>query len=128
MPRIVHFEIHAENPERAIKFYTSVFGWNFQKWGEQEYWPIMTGGKDKPGVDGGLVKRRGPAPVEGQAVNGFVCTADVPNLDEYLKKAVAAGGTIALPKMPIPTVGWLAYFKDTEGNIFGMMQSDPAAK
>src|SRR5262245_29025913 len=128
MPRIVHFEIHAENPDRAIKFYTSVFGWEFKKWGEQEYWLIMTGGKDKPGVDGGLLKRRGPAPTEGQPVNAFVCTAEVPNLDEYLKKATAAGGTIALPKMPIPTVGWLGYFKDTEGNIFGMMQPDPAAK
>jgi predicted enzyme related to lactoylglutathione lyase len=66
--------------------------------------------------------------VDGQCINAFVCTADVPNLDDYLKKAIAAGGTVALPKMPIPTVGWLAYFKDTEENIFGMMQSDPAAK
>jgi predicted enzyme related to lactoylglutathione lyase len=30
--------------------------------------------------------------------------------------------------MAIPGVGWLCYFKDTEGNIFGMMQNDPAAK
>ena len=70
----------------------------------------------------------GPAPAEGQSVNAFVCTAEVPNLDEYLKKATAAGGTIAVPKMAVPTVGWLAYFKDTEGNIFGMMQRDPNAK
>jgi uncharacterized protein len=128
MPRIVHFEIHADNPERALEFYTSVFGWSMEKSGEQEYWLTRTGGKDKPGVDGGLLKRRGPAPVDGQAVNAFVCTAEVPNLDEYLKKAAAAGGIIAVPKMPIPTVGWLAYFKDSEGNMFGMMQTDPAAK
>ena len=62
------------------------------------------------------------------AVNGFVCTVDVPNLDVYVDKALKNGGTIALPKMPIPTVGWLAYCKDTEGNIFGMMQMDPDAK
>ena len=50
------------------------------------------------------------------------------NLDVYVDKALKNGGTIALPKMPIPTVGWLAYCKDTEGNIFGMMQMDPNAK
>jgi predicted enzyme related to lactoylglutathione lyase len=57
-----------------------------------------------------------------------VCTIDVPNLDEYVDRAMKCGGTIALPKMPIPTVGWLAYCKDTEGNIFGMMQMDANAK
>ena len=40
----------------------------------------------------------------------------------------ARGGTIALPKMPIPGIGWLAYAKDTEGNLFGLMQADPAAR
>ena len=40
----------------------------------------------------------------------------------------ASGGSIALPKMPVPGVGWLAYFKDTEGNIFGAMQGDANAR
>jgi predicted enzyme related to lactoylglutathione lyase len=53
---------------------------------------------------------------------------DVPNLDTYVDKAMKAGATIALPKMAVPTVGWLAYCKDTEGNIFGMLQMDANAK
>ena len=57
----------------------------------------------------------------------YVCTVDVPALDDYLKKAQARGGAVAVPKMPIPGIGWLAYCKDTEGNVFGMMQSDPKA-
>jgi predicted enzyme related to lactoylglutathione lyase len=61
------------------------------------------------------------------AVNAFVCTVDVSELDAMVEKAVAAGAKIALPKMAIPTVGWLAYCKDTEGNIFGMMQMDSNA-
>jgi predicted enzyme related to lactoylglutathione lyase len=61
------------------------------------------------------------------AVNAFVCTVDVADLDAMVARLVEAGGTVALPKMPIPTVGWLAYGKDTEGNIFGMMQMDPKA-
>ena len=61
------------------------------------------------------------------AVNAFVCTIDVTDLDAMVARLVEAGGTVALPRMPIPTVGWLAYGKDTEGNIFGMMQMDPKA-
>lgn len=126
MPRIVHFEIHAENPERAATFYKAVFGWQITKWaGPMDYWIIKTG--EGPGIDGGLVKRRGPAPAEGQAVNAFPCTVDVTDVDSTLSAVTRAGGTVAVPKMPIPGVGWLAYFKDTEGNIFGAMQNDPKA-
>ena len=128
MPRVVHFEIHAEKPERAIAFYTKVFGWTFTRWGEIDYWMLVTGPEGTPGINGGLVLRRGPAPAEGQAVNAYACSIDIPSVDEYVAKAVAAGGTIALPKMAVPTVGWLAYAKDTEGNIFGLFQNDPAAK
>ena len=128
MPRVVHFEIQAENPERAVKFYTQVLSWTFKKWGDQPYWLIVTGPDGTPGINGGLMPRRGPAPVDGQAVNAYACSVDVPSVDEYVAKVTAAGGTIALPKMPIPTVGWLAYVKDTEGNIFGLYQHDPSVK
>jgi len=131
MSRVVHFEIHAENPERAVQFYSAVFGWSIQKWdGPAEYWLIRTGEPSERGIDGGLLRRRGPAPdpADCQAVNAFVCTVDVPSVDEYVAKATGAGATVALPKMPVPGVGWLAYFKDTEGNIFGALQPDPNAK
>lgn len=58
MSRVIYFEIHAENPERAIKFYQSVFKWQFNKWGEQDYWLVITGKPDKRGIDGGLIKRK----------------------------------------------------------------------
>ena len=126
MPRVIHFEIHAENPERAIKFYQGLFEWKFTKWdGPIPYWLIETGAADQPGINGGLVPRRGM--IDGQAVIAYVCTVDVSSVDQYLTKAQSGGGTVALPKMAIPGVGWLAYCKDTEGNLFGMMQSDPAA-
>lgn len=129
MPRVVHFEVHAENPERAIAFYQTVFGWQFQKWnGPMDYWLITTGDDAERGINGGLVRRQGPPPGEGQPVNAYPCTIQVPTLDEYVNKAIAGGATVALAKMPIPGVGWLAYVKDTEGNIVGLMQSDPAAK
>jgi predicted enzyme related to lactoylglutathione lyase len=127
MSRVVHFEIHAENPERAIKFYSTLFAWEFTKWnGPMEYWTIKTGPDSQPGINGGLVRRRGA--IDGQAVIAYVCTVDTSSVDNAVKMITANGGTIALPKMPIPGVGWLAYGKDTEGNIFGVMQRDEAAR
>ncbi len=139
MNRIVHFEIHAGDPERAAKFYREVFGWEIKKWENpgMEYFMVMTGDDSKlagadanhqwGGINGGLLRRKGEAPKEGQAVNAFVCTADVENLDVIVEKALKEGGSLALPKQAIPGVGWLAYIKDTEGNILGLMQSDVKA-
>jgi predicted enzyme related to lactoylglutathione lyase len=128
MPRVVHFEIHAEDPERAIRFYKTLFGWEFTKWaGPMDYWLIKTGPDEQPGINGGLMKRHGPGPTEGLPVIAYVCTVDVASVDQLLQQIPANGGSIALPKMPIPGIGWLAYGKDTEGNIFGFMQSDPSA-
>lgn len=127
MPRVVHFEIHAADPNRAVNFYQTLFGWTFQKWeGPMDYWLVTTGPNDQPGINGGLVQRQGE--IDGEAVIAYVCTVDVENLDASVQLAVENGGQIALPKMPIPGMGWLAYCKDTEGNIFGMMQGDPSAK
>lgn len=123
MPRVNHFEIHADDPARAMAFYTAVFGWTFQKWdGPWPYWMILTGPSDEPGINGGLMKRHGDGPAEGQPVNSYVCTVTVPSVDASVQASIAAGGSVALPKMEVPGVGWLAYCKDTEGNIFGMIQ------
>jgi hypothetical protein len=126
MSRVVHFEIHAENPQRAIDFYKAVFGWQFQKWeGPEEYYLITTGPDDQPGINGGLVKRRGP--IDGTAVIAYVCTVNVSAIDKDVEKIQKSGGQIVVPKMAIPSMGWLAYAKDPEGNIFGVMQNDPNA-
>jgi predicted enzyme related to lactoylglutathione lyase len=122
----VHFEIHAADPERAVNFYKTLFDWKFQKWeGPMDYWLVTTGPDDQPGINGGLMRRQGE--IDGQAVIAYVCTVDVADVDTSTNTAVSNGGQVALPKMPIPGVGWLVYCKDTEGNIFGMMQADQNA-
>ena len=127
MPRVVHFEIHAADPERAVNFYKTLFDWQFQKWeGPMEYWVVTTGPDDKPGINGGLMRRQGE--IDGQAVIAYVCTVDVPDVDSSTNTATSNGGQVVVPKMPIPGVGWLVYCKDTEGNIFGMMQGDTNAQ
>lgn len=120
---MVHFEISADDPERCQKFYESVFGWSAMKWeGPQDYWLITTGEEEEPGIDGGLA-RRGDAPFPQPITN----TIDVASVDKAVQAVEAHGGKIVFPKSPVPGVGWLAYFKDTEGNIFGMMERDESA-
>lgn len=127
MPRVVHFEIYAEEPERAISFYQTCFGWNFTKWtgGSDDYWIINTGPADQPGINGGMLRRR--EKLNAVSVIGYVCTVDVPDLDETIAAVVRQGGAVALAKDAVPGMGWLAYFTDTEGNIFGAMQFDRTA-
>lgn len=135
MSRVVHFEIHASDPDRAAAFYRDVFGWEVREWTlpgievapENRYWLAMTGPEGTPGINGGILVRRGPPPQTGQPVNAFVCTLNVASLDDSLARALAAGATLAVPRMPIRGVGWLAYCTDPVGNIFGMMQNDPSA-
>lgn len=135
MNRVVHFEIHASDPERAATFYRAVFGWTINEWvipgvempPENRYWLVGTGPDGEPGINGGILVRRGESPADGQPVNAYICTIGVASLDAAVAKALASGGAAVLPKMPIKGVGWLAYCRDTEGNIFGMMQDDRTA-
>ena len=129
MGRAIHFEIQASNPQALIDYYGGLFGWSFNKWEGGEYWLIKTGDAATPGIDGGLLPRRGPAPENMAAVNAFVITVDVDDIDASIKKAESggAGAVLCVPKMAVPGVGWLAYIKDPDGNIFGMMQQDAKA-
>lgn len=129
MSRLVHFDVQADDPERAIAFYESVLGWKFHKWdGPMEYWLIETGPKDEPGIDGGLARRpEGSAVLGAGASTTFTCTVEVSAVDEAAAAVETNGGTITRPKVAVPGVGWLVYCKDTEGNDFGMMEADSSA-
>lgn len=135
MTPLVHFEIMADDLERAKKFYTDVFGWEFSVWkGEDgpdgqpfEYTMIMTKVGEK-GINGGMIKRNAPAPADGASTNAFVCTMEVLDFDATAAAILAGGGTVQMPKMDMKGVGLLGYFKDTEGNLFGVMQSEAGAK
>ncbi len=121
MPRVIHFEIFADEPERAVKFYTEVFGWQIQGWeGPVEYWLATTGPEDEPGINGAIARRM---PESSATVN----TIDVPDADAFMEKIAAMGGKVMTPKMAVPGIGYMAYCQDTEGNPFGIMQTDPNA-
>jgi predicted enzyme related to lactoylglutathione lyase len=121
MPRVIHFEINVDEPERAVKFYKDVFGWKVDKWeGPIEYWLITTGEKDEPGIDGALTRRMNPSATT-------INTIEVPSVDDFISKVANAGGKVISPKQAIPGIGYFAYCQDTEGNVFGIMQEDRTA-
>lgn len=124
MPRVIHFEIHADDLQRAQSFYEALFGWSFTAYVPDFYYLVATGPDSEPGINGGMVKRRGGA---GDKVISYVCTIGVDDLDAAIVKLKELGGTVAVEKHAIPKVGWNFYGKDPEGNIFGMHQTDPAA-
>ena len=132
MNRVVHFEIQADDPARASKFYTDIFGWKIEKWDspDMEYWMIMTAEKDSKemGINGGLLKRPAKTPGDGFGTNAYVCTMMVENYDETAQKILDAGGREALPKFAIAGMAWQGYYIDTEGNTFGIHQPDENAK
>jgi len=121
MSRVIHFEIPASDPDRACAFYKKVFGWKIEKWpGPTEYWMVTTGAEGTPGINGGLMRNTN--------VKTTTNTIGVESVDSAVDAVKKAGGKLIMPKTPIPTVGYFAYLEDTEGNMFGVMQSDANAK
>jgi predicted enzyme related to lactoylglutathione lyase len=124
MDSVVHFEIPADNPTRASKFYTDAFGWNIMKYeGPMAYWMLGTTESDKNGtpknpgsINGGMGKREGP-------LNSIVVTIMVDDIEKALTKVEKAGGKTVEKKQAIGDMGFSAYFKDSEGNVVGLFQA-----
>lgn len=131
MGRPVHFEIHAQNVERARDFYGAVFGWTFEDWtafAGSPYLGCVTGPADAMGINGAIMQANGPLGGPGAPVNGAVLTMGVGDYDETHAKILAAGGQVALPKMALTGMAWQGYYLDTEGNTIGIHQPDPEAR
>lgn len=118
--RVVHFEIPCDNPEKTMRFFESVFGWRFQQMGDQQYWMAMTGNDDDPGINGAIMKKNHPDQPVANSIN-------VIDLDKTISDIENHGGKIVVEKMTIPNLGWVAFFKDPDGNIHGIWQVDPKA-
>jgi hypothetical protein len=121
---VVHFEIPTDNAERARKFYSLAFGWKMQHMPEFEYTMVGTSPSDEEGmpkspgmINGGMGARHDPL------VHPTI-TINVEEINDAEKAIVKHGGTIVVKKQPIGdgSMGFTAYFKDTEGNIIGLYQ------
>jgi predicted enzyme related to lactoylglutathione lyase len=123
MSRVVHFEIHAKDQDKVQKFYEGAFGWEFKNLGpEMGNYRVVTTGTEAIGINGGMNSVPSHAPADGQPINAFVCIIGVGDIAETLQEIKAAGGTVTENVMDVPTIGKLAYCKDVEGNLFGVLQ------
>ena len=125
---VVHFEIHASEPQRLIDFYTELLGWTFTRYGEMSYWSIDTGegainmttelGR---GINGGLTQRMGPKPEVGAPVNGVNIVIGVDDVDSLFAKGLALGAIEALPLDDMEGIGRVGYLLDPDNNVFGLI-------
>jgi len=123
MNKVVHFEIPADDLVRAKKFYQETFGWQLQDVPDMSYVIARTTETDEkwmpkePGaINGGMMKRSDVVTVPSLAIN-------VPNLQEAIEKVKKAGGVIVKEKYAVGSMGFIAYFKDTEGNVLSLWQN-----
>jgi predicted enzyme related to lactoylglutathione lyase len=129
MGKVVHFEIPADDVDRAKNFYGSIFGWDLQTMpmGESEYTTVRTTAVDEqtqlptePGaINGGMMQR------DARITTAPVITIDVDGIDDSLKQIEDKGGSTVVPRTPIPGMGAFAYFKDSEGNVMGLWETTP---
>jgi len=128
---VVHFEIHASEPERLIDFYAALLGWEFTQWGDVPYWSIATGegaignvaGTAGHGINGGLLPRNGPKPDLGSPVVGCNIVIGVDDVDALMKRGIELGGTEALPAEDMQGIGRVGYLLDPDNNVFGLISS-----
>ena len=119
MSKVVHFEIPADEPDRAAGYYHDALGWEISRFGDEPYWLVRAGEDEESGANGALVSRSDlhPSPV---------LTVGVEDIDDALRR-VKRYGKVAQGKLPVPGVGWSAYVLDSEGNTIGLFQPDTSA-
>ena len=123
MNKLRHFDIHASDVERARRFYERIFDWQFGSYpGADEFFQIRAADGE---VIGAIQGRKYNA--HSKDIFGFECSVAVDDVDEAVRKVEAAGGKTLMNKTPIPGVGWIAKFMDTEGNLFCTIRYDNSA-
>jgi uncharacterized protein len=113
LSRVVHFEIPAEDVERAVTFYESVFGWEIEKWDDYDYWLVKTGEESEPGINGAIMPKS-----DGSIRNAI----SVDSYDDAVEKIVETGGEMITEKREVPGMGFNGLFRDSEGNILGIIE------
>ena len=119
MPHIVHVDIAADDPQRATRFYEAVFGWQIQTLqGATSVQLINTGFAETEPISASIAQR-------GEPWHSITPLIDVDSIDAFEKRIMAAGGSIVQPKRLIPGIGYLLTFRDTEGNVLGLVEELP---
>ncbi|MFH0411708.1 VOC family protein [Corynebacterium sp. L4756] len=132
MSRPIHFEIEAFDVRKALDFYAAAFGWTYEDYSEyaqRPYFGVITGPEDSPGINGAIMEREKDSapPSPENSSNGAVLTMGVVSFDITARKIAAAGGKVVVEKYALPGMAWQGYFRDTDGNVFGIHEPDENA-
>lgn len=121
--RVVHFEIPADDLDRAREFYRTAFGWELTPVPDLDYTMVQSTPTDERGmptqpgsINGGMFRREEP-------VTGPVIVVDVEDIDKAMETIEALGGSMVVPRQPVGEMGFAAYFRDCEGNVIGLWQN-----
>jgi predicted enzyme related to lactoylglutathione lyase len=120
MGRVVHFEVTADDPERAVRFYEKAMGWKIERYaGPQTYWLVTTGEAGDMGINGAIMTRAGVG-------QGTINTIAVARIEDAIEAVRQAGGTADGQISDIHNVGRFTYALDTEGNMLGLLEALPS--
>ncbi len=121
--RVVHFELPADDIERARTFYREAFGWAVSSMPGMGYTLLGTtpsgadGAPTEPGaINGGMLERQAP-------ITAPTITVHVDDIDEALRRIEELGGKTVRDKQPVGAMGFAAYFTDSEGTVVGLWQT-----
>jgi predicted enzyme related to lactoylglutathione lyase len=115
--KIVHFELPSADVDRAAAFWSGLFGWKFGDSAMEGFDYRMTQVAEDQG---------GAIFPSDKAGAGPIVYYDTDDIEGSIAQVRELGGT-ADEKQPVPTHGWFAACKDTEGNSFSLWQSDETA-
>ncbi len=115
------FEIPTNDLERAIKFYETIFDIKLKIWENNE--SVMAVFPNAEGkISGALVSEK----VMKTSQNGVIVYLNAnPDLQAVVDKLEQAGGELLTPKLLIDeSIGYMAYFRDSEGNTIGLFSDN----
>lgn len=119
---VVHFELPADDLDRAQGFYAEVFGWECRSMPGIGYVLVSTTPTDDQGmprqpgaINGGMLARQEP-------ITAPVITVQVASIDAAAQAIERKGGSVVRGRQPVGDMGFSAYFKDTEGNLVGLWE------
>lgn len=121
---VAFFAIHADEVERARRFYERVFGWRFEAWGPPDFYLVSTGADAS--VRGALHQRE--EPLQGTGMRGWECSVSVTSVVEIAERIAEHGGTVITEEAEIPGVGRVIRFEDTEGNVAAAVQYEQGVR
>ncbi len=123
---VVHFEIPAKDLKHAKAFYSQVFGRKMndtQMPSGDTYTSLITtemGENMRPkapgAINGGMMKLTKP-------YTGPIITIQVDDITAALESVENVGGRTVVKRTPMGEYGAYGYFRDSEGNLMGLFES-----